>query len=365
MVFGDTTAKEPVNCSVHADIFDVSGELNFIDPTTAPYWDEVVERSKLGFFYSRAWAKVLSESYGFLPIYIAEIIDSQFETLIPLMEIHSRITGKRAVSLPFTDVCEPVFSDPTNAEALLEAFSSYAKQKKWKYLECRGGAIFFSQKSIAATYYLHRVDLDKGLDRVFSDFRENVRRNIRKAKNHDVRVRFDNSLSALREYFRLHCLTRSRHGLPPQPFRFFKKLFEHVLSRDKGFVALAYNKDIAIAGAVYFYFANEAIYKFGASDAKFSQLGANTLVMWTAIEKLVQHGCSVLNLGRTDLAHKGLRHFKLGWGVEERSVDYFHFGSAPKSMSKFRLDYRTKRIMSWLPISFLRLLGTASYRHLA
>jgi len=33
------------------------------------------------------------------------------------------------------------------------------------------------------------------------------------------------------EYYRLHCLTRKRHGLPPQPTGFFQKIQEHIIAK--------------------------------------------------------------------------------------------------------------------------------------
>ena len=39
------------------------------------------------------------------------------------------------------------------------------------------------------------------------------------------------SFESIKDFYRLNCLTRRMHGLPPQPFSFFKKIHEHIICR--------------------------------------------------------------------------------------------------------------------------------------
>ena len=126
--------------------------------------------------------------------------------------------------------------------------------------------------------------------RYFSSFRDSTKRNIKKAIQNGVHVTIQNSLQSVKEYYRLHCITRKCHGLPPQPFYFFKKIHEHIISQNKGFVALALHEGKVIAGAVFFQFGNQAIFKYGASDPRYLHIRPNNLVMWEAIKWHCQNG---------------------------------------------------------------------------
>ncbi len=85
----------------------------------------------------------------------------------------------------------------------------------------------------------------------------------------------------------------------PQPFIFFKKIHELLISKNLGIVVLAFLDEKPIAGAVYFLFGKKAIYKYGASDRAYQKYKANDLVMWEAIKWFSSNGYESLCFGRT------------------------------------------------------------------
>ena len=113
-----------------------------------------------------------------------------------------------------------------------------------------------------------------------------VRRAIRKAEKSGVTVAVSRELDAMKIFYSLQCKTRRKHGLPPQPFSFFRNICRHVLSKDLGMVVIASCQNRPIAASVYFQLGARAIYKFGASDESFQQLRGANLVMWEAIKQL-------------------------------------------------------------------------------
>jgi lipid II:glycine glycyltransferase (peptidoglycan interpeptide bridge formation enzyme) len=193
-----------------------------------------------------------------------------------------------------------------------------------------------------------------------------VRTAIRKAEKGGIKVRFESSSEAVEQYYSLHCLTRRKHGAPPQPYRFFGNIYEHVIKRGMGFVALAQHENRAVAGAVFFHFKGKAVYKFGASDLGAVNLRPNNLVMWKAIEHLARSGCQTLNFGRTSLGNEGLRRFKLGWGALEERLGYTRFDcvrqrfatDVDRSMGMHAAVFRK------LPIFILKQAGSLLYPHL-
>lgn len=281
------------------------------------------------------------------------------------MEVNSILTGKRGVSLPFSDYSDSIISESYNPDEIFKYLIQYGKDNGWKTLEIRGGNISLSNLQPSSSYYGHTLVLSKDADKIFSAFRDSTKRNIKKAIKEGVTVSRHQSLEAIKEFYRLNCMTRKEHGLPPQPFYFFRKLFEHIISQNKGFVVLAAYKDITIAGAVYFNFGNKAIYKYGASDKKHQNLRANNLVMWEAVKWYAENGFSSFCFGRTELENEGLLQFKRGWGTEERNINYYKYDLTKNTfVSKSDSTSPTStRLFHNMPISLLKVTGSVIYKH--
>jgi len=133
-----------------------------------------------------------------------------------------------------------------------------------------------------------------------------------------------------------------------------------------GFVVLASLRGTAIAANVYFTFADKILYKYGASDRSLQHLRASNLVMWEAIRWGRDHGYRTLCLGRTEPGNDGLRHFKMGWGAQERVIRYYRYDLGNNTFTKSPRIVRPshKRIFGKLPIPILNLLGRILYRHM-
>lgn len=212
----------------------------------------------------------------------------------------------------------------------------------------------------------HHLDLSQNEELIISSFKDSTRRNIKKAITEGVEVKILNSLESVKEFFRLNCTTRKYHGLPPQPYRFFKKVYDHIISRNLGLVAIAYYKEKAIAGAICFHFGEKAIYKYGASDRKYLHLRANNLVMWEAIKWYCHNGYKSFCFGRTEPDNQGLKQFKTGWGTKENVINYYKFDL---KRDVFIADHQKvtklqQTIFRKMPIPLLNIFGSLLYRHI-
>ncbi len=416
--------------------------MQLLNPINFPDWDRLLLSTPgATFFHSSSWARVLSESYGYTPLYFAVPENDRFKTLVPMMEVASFLTGKRGVSLPFTDYCEPLIevrseesgvrsqetlkpetcnlvpSAPPlapNALRLARWFNEVigiGEKRGWKYIEIRGGEKYFgSQESgvrrqenlelgtwnlmpcpsglasspsssdinpssrapwtvhraPSVTYFGHKLDLTCGEEKIFSGFRDSTKRNIKKAATEGVSVEMFHSPEAVKEFYRLNQLTRKDHGLPPQPSKFFQIIGEEIIGKELGFVALASHKGEVIAGAVYFQFGGEGIYKYGASDRKYQNLRANNLVMWEAIKWHCRKGYKSLCFGRTEQENDGLRQFKKGWGSEEYLIPYFKYDLRTESFvaEKKVVSEAEHKIFGHMPIPVLNFVGSLLYKHM-
>ena len=339
--------------------------ISIINPLDYPHWDALLlTADRATFFHTTAWAQVLSESYGYEPLYFATIDNGKLAGLIPVMEIDSFLTGKRGVSLPFTDICHPIADTAATFQALMRRLTEYGHRAGWKYIEFRGGSDFFDGAPNCADHFVHIMGVDGNEEGLFKSLRESTRRNIHKAEKEGVVVSLLHTREALATFYQLHCGTRRGHGLPPQPWSFFEKIYEHVIVPRQGFVALAVHQGKPVAGAVYALYRDQALYKFGASDRNHQHLRANNLVMWEAIRWLCRNGFRSLDFGRTEPENEGLLQFKRGWRATETMVANYRFDLKQNAFSADRGNVRSSYpVCKILPLPVLRLSGSMLYRH--
>jgi hypothetical protein len=337
-----------------------------LNPLNIPNWDDLLLSTvNASFFHSSAWARVLVESYGYKPLYFTSLENGSLSSLVPFMEINSSLSGKRGVSLPFTDECSQIVPDSGFFQELVKDVIDYGEKAGWKYIEWRNGEYFPEEVITSDFYFTHEVDLTKTEEDLFSNLRDSTRRNVKKAYRGGVLVEISRFRDSIESFYRLNCMTRQRHGLPPQPFSFFTRIFEHIISQGQGTIVSALYSGKTIASAVFFNFGRKVIYKYGASDLVHQDLRPNNLIMWEAIKWHRERGFELLNLGRTELENKGLLQFKRGWGAEERLLKYYRYdfkkeaflGSHRKACGSYN------RIFACAPIPMLRILGSLLYKH--
>lgn len=319
-------------------------------------------------FHSAGWMRVLHESYGYAPCCFASIKPEGFGSLLPMMEVSSLLTGRRGVSLPFTDFCEALGTPGCDFQPLVEQAMNHAREHSWKHVEFRGSAGMPDGASPCARHLSHRLDLEKGPEALWSGLDSTARRCIRQARDSGVVISSGNDETAMREFFHLHCLTRKRHGVPPQPYAFFSNIRRYLAAQGLATIFLASAQGgKAIAAALFMHFGKHVIYKFGASDMAFQHLRANHLLMWEAIGRFSSEGMRELHMGRTETAHPGLRRYKLAWGAHEEELVYHRY--SPKRGGFVTVETsgsgRSQRIFRRMPVPLSRMIGAFAYRHMA
>ena len=344
-------------------------KIEIINPLDFTGWDELLlTHQNTNFFHSSHWARVLCSSYGYIPLYFTVRDNGNLLALVPMMEIDSFLTGKRGISLPFTDFCEPILLKNVREKEVWNSLVEYGESASWEYLEIRGGDGFGQAKQPSSWYYDHLLDLSQGEQKLYSQFRNSTKRNIKKAERDGVEVSICDSLESMKEFYHLNCLTRRKHGLPPQPFSFFEKLYQHVISKNHGILLLARYHGKTIAAALSFHFGEKekATFKFGASDARYQHLRANNLAIWKMIEFYCHKGLSSFSFGRTNPTHLGLKQFKDGWKAEQKTINYYRYNFYKKSFVNIPspVDGWYTSIFAKTPIPVLRMIGSTLYKHI-
>src|SRR5262249_14488948 len=142
---------------------DRSVVMRIVDPLHEPAWDHLVASHRDACcFHTSAWAKVLHQTYNHQPFYLQFFHRRTLAALIPFMEVRSPFTGRRGVCLPFSDACEPLVFDPEATSAVRDQLIPFIRERRWKYLEIRGGKSLRVAATPSGRFYGHTLDLCSG-----------------------------------------------------------------------------------------------------------------------------------------------------------------------------------------------------------
>ena len=162
-------------------------KIKILNPIEYPNWnDQVAKLPGATIFHTSNWARVLSDSYGYKPLYFCTLDQGQLQNVIPMMEINSFITGKRGVSLPFSDQVDPLVKDKDSFEEMLAAMISFGRENGWRTIDFHGGNGFFDNKHSYTSFISPYIDLNHSPENLFKQFRSSTRRNISKAEESSV-----------------------------------------------------------------------------------------------------------------------------------------------------------------------------------
>ncbi|MDO5576143.1 MAG: peptidoglycan bridge formation glycyltransferase FemA/FemB family protein [Fibrobacter sp.] len=335
-----------------------------INPFVSKLWDNaVLSGSSPQFFQLSSWLKVLADTYGFKPL--CYTLESDQSCTIPVLITKSLTGKKKAIALPFSDGCN-IDCRKLPHDELVEKLLEIAKCENCKTLEFRGTTTFRPSGEPSHSYFGHVLNLTNE-ESLLKGLSSSKRRNIKKAQRESTTVTFHNDKDAVHQYYRLHCITRKRHGLPPQSLEFFDSLYDNIIFPKQGEVALAYSNNVPVAGAVYLFCGSEALYKFGASDKSVQNLRSNDLLMWEAIRRYAQKGYKTFSFGKTESFHEGLCRFKEGFGAFRVDLNDYCYNVTTKKIVKCVPGVHGVHnvIFRRMPISFLVFIGKILYKYSA
>jgi len=346
---------------------------NSIDPTL---WDNFVERHPLGTIYHHSlWQDVIKKTYGYQPLYhLLQEDSSGLQAAISSAFVKSRLTGNRIISYPFSDTCDPLVESSEQLRVLIEAVErSRGSRDKLnaRFVELRLREIhgFISHSSNHNGYFNYLLSLNNEPEALFCAFHKNcVQRAIKKAKREAMEIVIGKTEEDMKAFYRLNLMTRKKHGIPVQPYRFFRNLWDTLFPRGMLSLLLALYKGKAVGGVIVLWFKGMAYYKFGASDKNFIQLRGNQLLMWEAILLAQKKGCHTFEFGRTSSANEGLSRYKDRWGA--RKVLFSSFLLPMNRKSKILIESSSrhailKNVITRMPELVNRMSGELLYKHLA
>ncbi len=335
-----------------------------LDPSDERWMAFITSEPQANIFHHPSWMNLMAKCYGYCPFVVVVCdADNNIRAGLPMMEVGSPLTGRRWISLPFTDHCIPLQINGESLNCLADRLVLLSQGQGAPQIELR--CEFPPEPAIrsCSAHVLHTLPLCPDSELVASHFHATHRRNIKVAQKRGVRIERGERREHLEAFYRLHLQTRRRQGVPVQPWKFFDILGGLLIEPGLGFVLLAYKDDECLAAAVFLHWQRTLTYKYGASAVDSLNLRPNNLLFWTAIHWGCENGYTLFDMGKTDLANIGLRAFKSGWGAEEIPLVYSTLSSEPPRSITGMLLPVMQAVIRRSPALVCRVAGELLYKH--
>ncbi|MGH9683832.1 MAG: lipid II:glycine glycyltransferase FemX [Candidatus Acidiferrales bacterium] len=345
-----------------------------INPLTDSRWTPFLAgHPRATVFHSAEWLEALRRTYGYTPVaYTSSRPDEDLRNALLFCRVESWLTGRRLVSLPFSDYCEPLLESPADLQVLFSAAEKQSHAERCRYVEIRPlGSVEISTSLRRATeiYTFHELDLKPDLDTLFRNFHKNsTQRKIRRAEREGLTYRNEPASALLDSFYKLLIMTRGRHHLPPQPKIWFRNLVDCMGDALK--IRVAFKDGKPVAGMLTLCYKQTFTYKYGCSDSRFNHLGGMHLLFWKSIQEAKNSEMSLFDFGRTDAGQTGLITFKGRWGAAQSELVYSRYaapGDTPAMLDPAGPGWKVrcaKRIFARMPASALSVVGRLLYKHI-
>lgn len=339
------------------------------NPLEDSRWAEFVERHPhASIFHTTGWLRALRLTYGYEPVvFTTSLPGATLANGIVFCEIKSWLTGRRLVSLPFADHCEPLVSSAEEADEICAFLRGSVEEQKWKYVEVRprnsvSQILQHGSREKANSFSFHAIDLTPELDTLFNKLhKSSIQRMIRRAERLGLSCECGCSEALLQKFYALLLKTRRRHNLPPQPISWFRNLISCLGDRVE--IRIAVHEGKALGGILTIFHNGTLVYKYGASDEMYHHCGSMPFLFWSAIREAKQTGFAEFDLGRSDLENSGLITFKDRLGARASVLQYVRLSCSENGSSE-RAVHLAKRVFACMPDGVLTAAGKLLYRHI-
>jgi hypothetical protein len=339
-----------------------------IDPRQDPRWPQfVAKRPDSSVFHSTAWLKALARTYGYdVCVLTTSAPGAPLSNGIALCRVNSWLTGRRLVSLPFSDHCQPLVNNKSDWLEIANCLKSRMKLEGLKYVELRPlslAAFDDMDPDQTEEFCFHAIDLQPSVEELFKRFhKKSVQQSIQRAQREDLALEQGQSERLLRQFYALLLITRRKHKLPPQPFSWFRNVAECM--GDKLTISIASKDRKPIAAVITLVHNQTMVYKYGCSDPAFNNLGGTPFLLWRRMQEAKEIGLRSFDFGRSDLDNQGLIKFKERWGAVRSRLVYCRYTTEPvKRDSATRGVQFVRKAFASLPNCCMTAAGRILYKH--
>lgn len=329
----------------------------------APAWDAFVARAEeSSFCHLAAWREILSEVLGAECLYWAATDhNGDWQGVLPLARVKSRIFGHYLVSLPFLNYGGPL-GTPAARRRLAQAAVEEARRSHADLLELRTRQETGLDLTVSARKITVLLDLPRSSQALWDAFPPKLRSQIRRPIKAGLEVKFG---AAQREaFYEVFARGMRDLGTPVLPRAWFERIAMH-FPRHVTF-GVAYCRGQPLAAGCGFVWEKEFEMTWACALRAESRLAANMLLYWSFLEEMIGRGVRVFNFGRCTPGG-GTHRFKQQWGGRDLPLPWCQYASRGRAATPSPHDPAfswAPRVWRRLPLPIANLLGPRLVRFL-
>lgn len=160
------------------------------------------------------------------------------------------------------------------------------------------------------------IDLSNGYEEIYSGYKHNVRKNLKKAAASSLEVVRISSREEIKDFFEIASYTYKMHsGRMPYPLHFYESIFDYCVPSGLAEFYIVLKDNKPIAGSVHFYSEKQVMNWLTPAYREYQEYRANTYLIDLVIKDACKRGIQYYNLGGSPLGGGELSRFKESWGA--------------------------------------------------
>jgi len=311
------------------------------------------------------WKNVISRSFGHRCYYLAAIDEKgEWNGILPLVHLRSRLFGNFLVSVPFVNYGGLVSNCRSATDLLLSEADRLRRSLGAAHMELRHRTFRLDAVPTKQHKVTMILDLASDVESQWRAFNFKIRNHIRKAQKSGLRSVIGN-LDLLGDFYEVFARNMRDLGTPVYGENFFRNVLESFPESTKLFGI--YHEEKMIAGGLGCWFKDTLEIPWASSISDYRALCPNNLLYWQAIQFAIQNGLRRFDFGRST-PNEGTYNFKKQWGALPVQLYWQYLMDNCSSMpdlspSNPKYD-RAIRLWQNLPVSVTKVLGPMIVRNI-
>jgi CelD/BcsL family acetyltransferase involved in cellulose biosynthesis len=310
--------------------------IKTIDEIDPAQWDDLISADPSSSpFHTREWLACLASAYPHWKV--GAIVHSERGKITAALPfVRRRRSGVLLLeSLPFGGYGGLIQADPRfDGEDLVAQFLSQAAGPLSVVRLVDGSGRSLDRWKGAVTSRTSTVlDISSGYEVASAQYRANVRKNLKHARDAQLVIEPVESQSSLEAFRKLAIYAYRLHmSTLPYPPALYESIARLLVPVGRATFELAYKDGMAVAGSLHLVGAHEMLNWLTPAYREFQELRANTLLIDHAIRSGVVAGLRRYDLGSSQ-GSEGLDRFKRAWGGYQREYEAIERASAPAALA--------------------------------
>ncbi len=295
-------------------------DVNEIDLTQQPAWDDYLENSGQGSLYhTYAVRQVLQRALNVQSHYLTARSDNRIVGLLPLVRLNLWPICNMLTSMPYFNYGGIVADDDTARWALLEHARQLAEQQNVDHVELRHSADIDSLPSRTdKVAMLLKLEDDPAVQ--LKVFGSKLRAQIKRPQREGAETKIG-GIELLADFYDVFAVNMRDLGTPVYSKRFFAELLSALGKVAR--IAVVYLNQQPVASGLVLGHRNTLEIPWASSLRSANKFSVNMALYWSVIEFAIEQGYETFDFGRCSEG-SGTHRFKRQWGAQASQL-YWHY----------------------------------------